>query len=148
SLLEAITRSGGGPAAQDPPAPVEALGSEGPEPEVVAESPPPPLPKIAPGTPVAELLPTPPAGNKAPVYVGDYLRRVPELTREAAPAQFLTTAQRRSRKALASAAALHLNAKEQDGYLKALLRTWPDLAGLPFVMGGACRTEGEARAAF
>jgi hypothetical protein len=53
-----------------------------------------------------------------------------------------------SRKAQASAAALHLNSKEEDGFLKALLRTRPDLAGLPFAMGTACRTSGDRARAF
>src|SRR5262249_55597223 len=44
--------------------------------------------------------------------------------------------------------ALHLNSQEEDGFLKALLRTRPDLAGLPFAMGGVCRTTGECAKAF
>jgi hypothetical protein len=112
------------------------------------ESPPVPLPRIAPDTPVADLLPPPPVVNRAPVYLGDDLARVPEVALEAAPPGELTTEQWRSRKARASAAALHLNGQEEDGFLKALLRTRPDLAGLPFVLGDACRTRGERRAAF
>jgi hypothetical protein len=46
------------------------------------------------------------------------------------------------------AVALHLNAKEEDGYLKALLPTRPDLAGVPFTLGGVCRTTGERAQAF
>src|SRR5262249_48151140 len=107
-----------------------------------------PLPRIAPDTPVADLLPTPPGVNRAPVYLGEALACVPELTLEAPPGGQRTTEQWQARKARASAAALHLNAREQDGYLKALLRTRPDLAGLPFAMGGACRMEEGRRAAF
>jgi hypothetical protein len=63
-------------------------------------------------------------------------------------AERATTEEWRSRKAHAAAAALHLNAREEDGYLKALLRTRPDLAGVPVTLGGACRTTGEHARAF
>jgi hypothetical protein len=85
--------------------------------------------------------------NKAPIYVGDDLAGVPELSLEAAPTGELTTEQWTSRKARASAAALHLN-EEEDGFLKALLRARPDLSGVPFVMGDACRTKAGRRLAF
>src|SRR5262249_54024311 len=42
----------------------------------------------------------------------------------------------------------HLNDKEEDGFLKALVRSRPDLAGVPFLMGGACRTKGGRAWAF
>jgi hypothetical protein len=108
----------------------------------------PPQPRIDPGTPLAVLLPRPPAVNRAPVYLGDDLAELPERMLEATPREQLTTEQWQSRKALASAAALHLNGTEEDGFLKALLRTRPDLAGLPFAMGDACRTRGEQAQAF
>jgi hypothetical protein len=65
---------------------------------------------------------------------------------EAAPQ--LTTGEWRRRKTHAAAAALHLNRKEKDGYLKALLSSRPDLAGLPFALGDACRTRGARARAF
>jgi hypothetical protein len=71
---------------------------------------------------------------------------VPELMLEAAPK--LTTDEWRRRKAQALATALHLNGREEDGFLKALLRSRPDLAGAPFVMGTACRTSGARAKAF
>jgi hypothetical protein len=37
----------------------------------------------------------------------------------------------------------HLNGKETDGFLKAFLAQRPDLTGLSFAMGDACRTTGE-----
>src|SRR5262249_19185709 len=52
------------------------------------------------------------------------------------------------RKARAAAVALYLNSKEEDGFLKALLSARPDLAGLPFVTGTACRTLGERAKSF
>jgi hypothetical protein len=105
-----------------------------------------PLPRIDPTRSVLGLLPTPPQASKAPVYLGDDLSCVPELALEAAPK--LTTDEWRSRKAQAAAAALHLNSKEEDGYLKAVLSSRPDLAGLPFAMGPACRTSGARAKAF
>jgi hypothetical protein len=113
----------------------------------VTESPPAiPLPRIDSTRAVAELLPTPPQASKAAVYLGDDLSCVPELMLEAAPK--LTTGEWKCRKAQAAAAALHLNRKEEDGYLKALLSSRPDLAGLPFALGGACRTHGAPAKAF
>jgi hypothetical protein len=116
--------------------------------ETAAASEHPPLPAIEPGTPVADLLPEPPKAEPAPLYLGDDLAAVPELALEAAPAGDLTTRQWRSRKALAAAAALHLNAGEEDGFLKTLLSARSDLAGVPFLMGDACRTKGSRAAAF
>lgn len=106
----------------------------------------PPLPRISPTRPVAELLPTPPQANRARIYLGDDLACVPEVMLEDAPE--LTTDQWKSRKAHAVAAALHLNRKEEDGYLKALLGSRSDLVGMPFAMGGACRTRGTRARAF
>lgn len=99
-----------------------------------------PLPRIASTSPAAELLPAPPPANRAPIYLGDDLSCVPELMLEAAPQ--LTTDQWKNRKAQVAAAALHLNMKEEDGFLKALRNSRPDLAGVPFAMGDACRTRG------
>jgi hypothetical protein len=106
------------------------------------------LPAIDPRTSLSNLLPAPPQVNKAPVYLGDDLARVPELKLEDVPGEELTTAQWKERKAHAAAAALHLNDKEEDGFLKALLRSRPDLAGLPFLMGNDCRTTGQRAQAF
>jgi hypothetical protein len=109
-----------------------------------------PLPTISAGTPLADLLPAAPKVSKAPVYLGDDLERVPEVQFEAPPAELskganLTTPKWISRKARTAAAVLYLNSKGEDGFLKALVRSRPDLSGLPFLMGEDCRTE-EARA--
>src|SRR5262249_11888493 len=37
----------------------------------------------------------------------------------------------------------HLNSKKTDGFVLALRDQRPDLSGLPFAMGDACRTKGE-----
>jgi len=115
--------------------PTTALGAE-PVPGAT------PLPKVDPATPLTKLLPTAPKTTKAPVYLGDDLTRVPEVMFEAAP----TKADKEAKldqwikwKGWSAAAALHLNAKEEDGFLKALLRSRPDLTGMPFLMGKDCQ---------
>jgi hypothetical protein len=105
-----------------------------------------PLPRIDPSITAAGLLPAPPPSSKPPVYLGDDLLCVPELMLE--DARKATPDEWRSRKARAAAVALHLNSKEEDGFLKALLETRPDLAGLPFTLGAACRTSGDRAKAF
>ncbi len=135
--------------AAPPPAPKPRLSEEFPVFLGRWRGPPTPLlPKIDPATPLKDLLPTPPAAKKTPVYVGDDLRLVPEVAFEAVPAKKLTTEEWRTRMAHTVASALHLAGKEDDGYLKAALKGREDLAGMPFVMGGACRTMGPARKAF
>ena len=104
-----------------------------------------PLPTIDPKTPLAKLLPVAPKANKTPVYLGDDLTLVPEVAFEAFPTasakEALTTPQWVERKAQTAAAVLHLNAKDDDGFLKALIRSRTDLAGMPFLMGKECRAD-------
>src|SRR5262249_46955772 len=78
--------------------------------------------------------------SPAPVYLGDDLSGVPEVALEDFPQ--LTAGGWKARKARTAAAALHLNAKQEDGFLKAVLKARTDLAGVPFAMGKACRTTG------
>jgi hypothetical protein len=99
-----------------------------------------PLPTVDPETPLEQLLPTAPKWRRSPVYVGADLTRVPESKFEAAAGRPGVPGQGEKRLAWTVAAALHLNQKEEDGYLKAMLRTRPDLEGLPFLMGQRCRT--------
>src|SRR5262249_6138196 len=89
-----------------------------------------PLPSIDPSAVKANLAPLLPKDERAPVYLGDDLAGVPELSIEAAPGKHLTTEQWRSRKAHAAAVALYLDAKAEDGFLKTLLPVRPDLAGV------------------
>jgi hypothetical protein len=107
-----------------------------------------PLPKIDPKTPLKDLLPPPPSAELGPVYTGEDLSRVPLLHFEAYPEGELMSDKWRARKARTAAAALFLNSKEEDGYLKALVKSRPDLAGVPFVMGASCRTKGTRAAMF
>jgi hypothetical protein len=114
--------------------------------ELMQSAPPEASPRFARGTPAADLLPAPPKVNKAPVYLGDDLARVPELALEDLPTA--TAEEWRERRARTAAAALHLNGREEDGFLKALVAHRPDLAGAPFAMGAACRTTGDRAKAF
>ena len=111
---------------------------------------PPPIsqPAIDPREAIKELLPSPPEALDTLVYTGDDLRRVPQLRFEAAPKEELTAEQWRRRIGRSVAAALYFNAKEDDGFLKAMLKDRPDLAGVPFAMGDACRTKGFRARAF
>lgn len=120
----------------------------------------PPIPPPLPDTPraalptidakaaVKDLLPAAPKAGRPPVYTGDDLRRVPEIQFEAPPEGELTADQWDKRKAFTVAAALHLNGRAEDGFLKALVKERDDLRGLPFVMGDRCRTKGTRAGAF
>jgi hypothetical protein len=134
-----------------PPKDLSAPADEAvdPAPEVPpVKEPPPPLPAIDPNSPITDLLPPEPNVKPRAVYLGDDLGAVTEIYLEGMPRWQVSTELWKQRKARAVAGALHLNAKEEDGFLKALLRERPDLAGLPFLMGKACRSEGGRRLAF
>lgn len=100
--------------------------------------------KIDPKTPVKDLLPVPPkfSGPVGPLQ-SDALSRVPEVRFQEPWARDLPRDQALMRTAHTIAKINHLNAKEDEGFLKALLRDRADLKGLSFAMGDACRTTGE-----
>src|SRR5262245_17386203 len=100
--------------------------------------------KIDPKTPLKDLLPVPPAAKKnvGPV-TGEDLTRVPEVEFQAPPSKGLTSEEAIKRTAHQIAKINHLNDKKTDGFLEALRGERPDLDGLPFAMGDACRTKGE-----
>ncbi len=106
-----------------------------------------PLPKIAPGTSIKDLLPTPPSPAMKAVYVGEDLAEVPEVALAAQPEWELSEkwAERMSH---AVAAALHLNAKEEDGYIREVIKSRADIKGLPFILGDDARLHGPAGIAF
>ena len=104
------------------------------------------FPEIDLTKPLASLLPPAPKVRQDSVYLGEDLSCVPELMLESATKA--TTEEWRSRKAHVAALALHLNQKEEDGFLKAVLSTRPDLAGVQFTMGADCRTSGDRAKAF
>jgi hypothetical protein len=94
--------------------------------------------------PLKDLLPAAPKVRKSagPVLVED-LARVPEVEFQAAPDKALPAPDATRDTAHLVAKINHLNGKKPDGFLEALRGARPDLAGLPFVMGDECRTEGE-----
>jgi hypothetical protein len=95
--------------------------------------------KIDPATKLTDLLPTPPKASPLPAYLSEDIWEVPEL----AYGVPLPAGTKDTEEATAHIIAKinHLNAKEPDGFLKALLANRSDLRGLPFVMGDKCRTE-------
>ncbi len=105
-----------------------------------------PLPVIDAKATLKDLLPHSPALTA--VYTGEDLSLVPEVRYAAPPEKALTAEQWERRIGHHVASALHLNAKEEDGCLKAMLKGRHDLKGLPLVLGGACRTSGFKARAF
>jgi hypothetical protein len=107
-------------------------------------------------TPVKDLLPTPPAAQpEVAPFLGDDLSQVPELAFQEPPAvtavKFAPHPQHNeTMKQMAHQIAKikFLNQKETDGFLKMLLANRPDLAGLSFSMGDACRMKKEHLADF
>src|SRR6185312_456080 len=95
--------------------------------------------KIDPATPLKDLLPAPP---KSPMKLAPYLNEdmweVPEVTfGEPAPREL----DAETEMAHVIAKINHLNQKDSDGFLKALIASRADVRGLPFLMGKDCRTE-------
>jgi hypothetical protein len=98
---------------------------------------------IAPNAPLKELLPAPPRTRSGgPVLAAD-LAGVPEVEFAAAPPKGLAGPEAMKATAHQIAKGNFLNDKKMDGFLEALRGERPDLAGLPFAMGDACRTTGE-----
>jgi len=55
----------------------------------------------------------------------------------------LPAEQARQQTAHAMASINHLNKKQRDGFMEALIAERADLSGLPFRMGNECRTDAE-----
>jgi hypothetical protein len=100
---------------------------------------------IDPKTPVKNLLPAPSKIKNAGVIVPDELTQVPEVE---VGAPVVKDADAMKNTAMAIAKINHLNTKKPDGFLEALRDDRPDLHGLPFAMGDACRTKGERNRQF
>jgi hypothetical protein len=83
-----------------------------------------------------------------PVYLGDDLARVPEVVFETPPAKMLSRDEWEQRIKTNLARAADLSTTEKDGFVKTLLRERRDLAGLPFLLGDACRISRGLTAAF
>lgn len=98
--------------------------------------------KIDPKTPLKDLLPPPPRTERTAGPVrGNNLSRVPEVQFEAPYGS--TNGEAIKHIAHQIAKINHLNDKKADGFIEALRSERPDLIGLPFAMGDACRTKGE-----
>jgi hypothetical protein len=151
-----------GPAPSVPPAPTPPTAAPQPEPPRLPDSGPPsitpqpipPQPALPPpprfqfdipaNTPLKDLLPTPPAAKRpAGPAVGDDLARVPEVEFQAPLAKGLQVPEAMKQTAHTIAKVNHVNAKKADRFMDELRGTRPDLDGLPFAMGDACRTTGE-----
>lgn len=89
-----------------------------------------------------DLLPTAPKASARGPVTADDLKAVPEVDFAAHPkdesADKLTHAA-----ALQIAKINHVNAKKTDAFMATLLENRPDLTGMPFAMGDACRTTGD-----
>jgi len=100
--------------------------------------------EIDPKTPVAELLPPALASVAASntLLVQD-LGYLPEVTFQAPVSSKLDSQDATLAIAQQLAKIRHVNQTKIDGFLSALIDHRPDLQGLPFAMGEACRTVGE-----
>jgi hypothetical protein len=98
--------------------------------------------KIDPNTPLKDLLPPAPKMERIaePVRSND-LGRVPEVQFEVAQGNADGKAIERIAHQIAKIN--FLNDKRTDAFIEALRSERPDLTGLPFAMGDACRTKGE-----
>lgn len=98
--------------------------------------------KIDPKTPLKDLLPfAPKIDRRGEPVRGNDLSRIPEVQFEAS--QGSTNADAMKHIAHQIAKINHLNGNKTDGFIEALQSERPDLTGLPFAMGDACRTKGE-----
>jgi hypothetical protein len=100
--------------------------------------------KIDPKAPLKELLPAAPgATDSGGPLLSEDLTRVPEISFEAKSAKQADPQKALAHNAHTVAKINHLNREKSDGFMEALLGARTDLAGMPFVMGDACRMKGE-----
>src|SRR5262249_51975413 len=96
---------------------------------------------IAPNTPIKEMLPVPPQSRMAPgPWMTDDPSKVPEVEFQLPLPRELDLAQAIKQTADTLAKINHVNAKKRDAFMEGLRAARPDLAGLPFTLGDACRT--------
>ncbi len=128
----------------DPRRPLE----EAPQVPSVPPTPVPPGPrfnfKIDPKATAKDLLPPAPKANavRGPVTTDD-LKAIPEVEFAARPAKDIGHEKLLHQSAHQIAKINHVNGKKTDAFMAALLEHRPDLAGMPFAMGDACRTSGD-----
>jgi hypothetical protein len=91
-----------------------------------------------------DLLPVAPKASARGPVTNDDLKAIPEVT-FAAPTPKEQAVDKRVNEAARQIAKInHVNAKKHDAFMATLLANRPDLAGMPFAMGDACRSTGEA----
>jgi hypothetical protein len=98
-------------------------------------------PKVDPKNTLKDVLPPPKTDRMAEPLRGDDLSRVPEVQFEAAQGSNGPEALKHIAHQIVKIN--HLNGTKTDGFIEALRSERPDLSGLPFAMGDACRTKGE-----
>lgn len=99
---------------------------------------------IDPKMPLTDLLPAPAKTTaKLPHWRNEDLSKVPELSFGTQLARSMPKHQAVQATAHAMAKINHLNGKQRDGFLLAMLDKRSDLRGLPFRMGDDCRTREE-----
>jgi hypothetical protein len=89
----------------------------------------------------------PPPRQLTPVVTYN-LAEVPEVEFQTAPARGANPQQSADRIARLIVGISELDRKDADGFIKALRGERADFAGLPFLLGGACRTTGDRHKAF
>jgi hypothetical protein len=93
---------------------------------------------------VKDLLPVPPEVPKvAGPLTEDDLAQVPVVEFQKPLSRTTATAQANAHTAAVIARINRLNAEKTDGFAEALRTRRPDLSGLPFLMGDACRMKAE-----
>jgi hypothetical protein len=99
---------------------------------------------FAPDAALKDLLPAPPVRKTASGFEPSRtLVDVPEIDFQALPAKGLASEVATKQTAHMIAKVNHLNSKNNEGFMDALRGDRHDLAGLPFLMGNACRTNGD-----
>jgi hypothetical protein len=112
--------------------------------------------EIKPKTPVKDLLPAPPRSAPVKMLLVDDLALVPEVQLQQHLAiSGSNNAEREEARVQAVMATAHqvakinfLNGERMDGFVERLLESRPDLAGLPFTLGEACRLTKDHRDRF
>jgi hypothetical protein len=102
---------------------------------------PPSQAKMAPRTSLKDVLPPPKSERLAEPVRGNDLIRVPEVRFEAPEGSDNPQALKHIADQIARIN--QFNDTKTDGFIEALQSERPDLSGLPFAMGDACRTKGE-----
>ncbi len=105
--------------------------------------------RLSANTPIEKLLPVPPKGGpRIEPLLGDDLTRIPEVSFQAPQAKGVSPEAALKQTIQQMARIRHVNEKKTDRFMEALIGHRPDLAGLPFVLGDACRSKPDRQTAF